>query len=296
MRRIDFSGVWLPIVTPFADGALDLASYTRLVEHYVGAGVAGLVPLGTTGESPTLDETETDALVARTLEAVDGRVPVVVGVSGNDTRRAVKAVERVTRHRVDALLVVCPYYNRPAQDGLREHFTRVAAATDRPILIYNIPYRTGVNMANETLLALAELPNIVGVKDSTGNIAQSLELLRRRPAGFAVLTGEDAYFYTMLAHGADGGILASAHVETARFLTVDARMRANDHRGARAEWIRLEPLVGRLFAEPNPMPVKHCLWRAGLIASPECRLPLTRVSRALADELDHLAGAAAVLA
>ena len=292
MRRIDFSGVWLPIITPFADGALDLASYTRLVEHYVGAGVAGLVPLGTTGESPTLDEAESDALIARTVEAVDGRVPVVVGVSGNDTRRAVKAVERVTRHRVDALLVVCPYYNRPAQDGLREHFTRVAGATDRPILIYNIPYRTGVNMANETLLALAELPNVVGVKDSTGNIAQSLDLLRRRPAGFAVLTGEDAYFYTMLAHGADGGILASAHVETARFLAVDARMRANDHRGARAAWARLEPLVGRLFAEPNPMPVKHCLWRAGLIASPECRLPLTRVSRALADELDRLADAA----
>jgi 4-hydroxy-tetrahydrodipicolinate synthase len=295
MLPTDFSGVWLPLITPFTDGALDLTSYTRLVNHYIGAGVSGLVPLGTTGESPTIDEAEADELIARTLDVADGRVPVVVGVSGNDTRKVVKAVERAACHRVHALLVVCPYYNRPSQDGLYEHFTRVAAATDRSILIYNIPYRTGVNLSNDTLLALAELPNVAGVKDSTGNIAQSLELLRRRPDGFAVLTGEDAYFYTMLAHGADGGILASAHVETARFLTVYERMRANDHRAARAAWARIEPLVGRLFAEPNPMPVKHCLWRQGLIASPECRLPLTRVSRALADELDRLA-AAAVLA
>ena len=124
---------------------------------------------------------------------------------------------------------------------MREHFTRIAEATDRPILIYNIPYRTGVNLANETLLALAELPDIAGVKDSSGSVAQSLELLRLRPAGFSVLTGEDAYFYTMLAHGGDGGILASAHVETAR-LSRHTRMVANDHRGARAVWARIEPL------------------------------------------------------
>jgi 4-hydroxy-tetrahydrodipicolinate synthase len=200
----------------------------------------------------------------------------------------VKAVKRLEKHAVQGILSVCPYYNRPSQDGLREHFTRVAAATDRPILIYNIPYRTGVNLTNETLLALAEVPNIAGVKDSSGNIAQSLELLRQRPAGFAVLTGEDAFFYTMLAHGGDGGILASAHVETAAFLSVYERMVANDHQGALKAWSRLESIVPLLFREANPMPIKHCLWRQGLIDSAECRLPLTRVSDALARDLDRL--------
>ena len=149
---------------------------------------------------------------------------------------------------------------------MREHFTRIAEATDRRILIYNIPYRTSVNLSNETLLRLAEQRNIVGVKDSSGSLAQSLELLRLRPADFAVLTGEDASLYTMLAHGADGGILASSHVRTERFIAVYERMMANDHQGARKIWAELETLVPLLFKEANPMPIKHCLWRQGLIA------------------------------
>ena len=283
-----FSGVWLPVITPFKDGEVDYAGYERLVDHYVRAGVTGLIPLGTTGESPTIDEAETEALVERTLTTVAGRVPILIGVGGNDTRKVVKAVKRLQKHAVQGILSVCPYYNRPSQDGMREHFTRVAEATDRPILIYNIPYRTGVNLTNETLLALAAVPNIAGVKDSSGNIVQSVELLRQRPPGFAVLTGEDAFFYTMLAHGGDGGILASAHVETATFLSVYERMAANDHQGALKAWSRVEPMVPLLFKEPNPVPIKHCLWRQGLIASAECRLPLTRVSDALAKDLDRL--------
>jgi 4-hydroxy-tetrahydrodipicolinate synthase len=283
-----FSGVWLPIITPFKDGEIDYAGYERLLDHYVRAGISGVIPLGTTGESPTIDEAETEALVGQTVATVAGRVPILIGVGGNDTRKVVKAVKRLQKHAVQGILSVCPYYNRPSQDGMREHFTRVAEATDRPILIYNIPYRTGVNIANETLLALAAVPNIAGVKDSSGNIAQSLDLLRQRPAGFAVLTGEDAFFYTMLAHGGDGGILASAHVETATFLSVYERMVANDHQGALKAWSRLEPMVPLLFKEPNPVPIKHCLWRQRLIASAECRLPLTRVSDALAKDLDRL--------
>jgi 4-hydroxy-tetrahydrodipicolinate synthase len=282
-----FSGVWLPIITPLANGEVDYTGYERLLEHYVRAGVAGVIPLGTTGESPTIDEIEAEALIERTVATVKGRVPILVGVGGNDTRKVVKAVKRLQRHDVQGILSVCPYYNRPSQDGMREHFTRVAEATDRPILIYNIPYRTGVNLTNESLLTLARIPNMAGVKDSSGNIAQSLELLRLRPEGFAVLTGEDPYFYTMLAHGGDGGILASAHLETAAFLGVYERMAANDHQGALKAWSRLEPMVPLLFKEPNPVPIKHCLWRQGLIASAECRLPLTRVSDALARELEQ---------
>ena len=284
-----FSGVWLPIATPFAEGLVDWASYERLVHHYVERGVTGLIPLGTTGESPTIDESEADELIERTVEAVGGRAPILVGVGGNDTRKVVKAVKRIERWPVAGILSVCPYYSRPSQDGLRAHFTRVAEATNRPVLIYNIPYRTGVNMDNDTLLSLAGVPNIAGVKDSSGNLAQSLDLLRRRPAGFAVLTGDDANFFTTLAHGGDGGILASAHVGTGRFLEVYRRMAANDHAGARAVWRELELQVALLFREPNPMPIKHCLWRQGLIRSAECRLPLTRVSDALARELDQLA-------
>ena len=281
------SGVWLPIVTPFVDGAVDFAGYERLLEHYLGKGVSGVFPLGTTGESPTIDDDEMEALVERTVGVVAGRVPVFVGVGGNATRKVLATLKRLERHRFEGIVSVCPYYNRPSQDGMREHFTRIAEATDRQILVYNIPYRTSVNLANDTLLRLAELPNVVGVKDSSGNLAQSLELLRQRPEGFAVMTGDDALFYTMLAHGGDGGILASCHVATEGFVGVHARMAANDHHAARAIWSRLEAVVPLLFKEANPMPIKHCVWRQGLITSPECRLPLTRISSGLADELDR---------
>ena len=154
------------------------------------------------------------------------------------------------------------------------------------MLIYNIPYRTAVNLLNDSLLELAEVPNIVGVKDSSGILAQSLELLARKPADFSVLTGEDALFFTMMANGADGGILAASHLLTERFVEVGRRFAANDLAGARTAWAPLASLVPLLFAEANPMPIKYLLWRQGLIASPECRLPLTRISDGLARRLD----------
>jgi 4-hydroxy-tetrahydrodipicolinate synthase len=284
------SGVWLPIITPFHDGKVDFASYERLIDHYMGLGVSGIFPLGTTGESPTLDDDESEAIVARTVEIVAGRIPIFVGIGGNATAKVLKQMKRLDRYDFAGIVSVCPYYNRPGQDGLREHFTQIAAATDRQIAIYNIPYRTAVNLANDTLLRLAERPNIIGVKDSSGSLPQSLDLLRRRPSGFSVMTGEDNFYYTMLAHGGDGGILASAHLETRTFVEIYERMVANDHRGAHRLWSGIETLVPLLFREANPMPIKHCLWRQGLIRSPECRLPLTRVSPELAAELDRAIG------
>jgi len=159
------SGVWLPIVTPFHDGAVDFASYERLIEHYIGLGVSGIFPLSTTGEGPALDDDEAEAIVARTIGVVAGRVPVFVGIGGNITAKTLKLMKRLEPYDYPGIVSVCPYYNRPGQDGLREHFTRIAAATDRQVAIYNIPYRTGVNLANDTLFELAERPNIVGVKD-----------------------------------------------------------------------------------------------------------------------------------
>jgi len=282
----EISGVWLPAVTPFVDGKVDLVSYATLLEHYLAKGITGIFPVGTTGESPTIDDDEMEAIVDRTLAVVGGRAPIFVGVGSNSTKKALTTLKRLERYAFEGIVSVCPYYNRPSQDGMREHFTCIAEATDREILIYNIPYRTSVNLANETLLRLAELPNIVGVKDSSGSLAQSLELLRLRPAGFAVMTGDDPLFFTMLAHGGDGGILASSHVSTERFVSVYERMTKNDHQGALHLWSQLETLVPLLFKEANPMPIKHCLWRQGLIKSPECRLPLTKISSALAAELD----------
>ena len=280
-------GVWVPLITPFKDGRVDLVSYRRLIDHYVAGGVSGLFPLGTTGEAPTLDEAETDAIIAETVDAVVGRVPVFVGIGGNATHKVIRTLKRVERFEFEGIVSVCPYYNRPTQDGLRAHFTAISEATDRKILIYNIPYRTSVNLANESVRRLAELSNIVGIKDSSGNMAQSMDLLANKPAGFSVLTGEDQLFFPLLCSGADGGILASSHLATDRFVAIARLVAANDHLAARAIWTSLQPLLARLFEEANPMPLKHCLWRQGLIASPECRLPLTSISDRLRDELDR---------
>jgi 4-hydroxy-tetrahydrodipicolinate synthase len=278
-------GLWLPIVTPFKDGEVDFKSYERLIEHYLAL---GMFPLGTTGESPTLDEAEVEELVARTVEVVAGRVPVFVGVGGNATAKVEKALKRLERHAFEGIVSVCPYYNRPSQDGLIAHFRAIAEATDREVLIYNIPYRTAVNLSNDSLIELAEVKNIAGVKDSSGSIAQSLDLLARKPQDFSVLTGEDALYFTMMANGAEGGILAASHVMTERFVEIGRRFAGNDVAGARQAWAPLAPVVPLLFAEANPMPIKHLLWRQGLIASPECRLPLTRISDMLARRLDSL--------
>ena len=281
------SGVWVPLVTPFKDGSVDFVSYRHLIRHYIDCGVAGLFPLGTTGEAPTLDEAEMDASVAVTVEMVAGRVPVFVGIGGNATRKVIKTVERLSRFEFSGIVSVCPYYNRPTQDGMRQHFSAIADATERRILIYNIPYRTSVNLANDTLLRLAERKNIVGVKDSSGSITQSLELLAIRPSSFSVLTGEDALYFAMLCNGADGGILAAAHLATERFIEIGRLIAANDLHAARAIWAPLQRVIPKLFQEANPMPIKYCLWRQGLIASPECRLPLSSISNVLAQELDQ---------
>jgi 4-hydroxy-tetrahydrodipicolinate synthase len=280
-------GVWVPLITPFKDGLIDLVSYRRLIEHAITAGASGLFPLGTTGEAPTLDDAEIDAIIAETVDAVAGRLPVFVGIGGNATHKVIKTIRRAERFGFPGIVSVCPYYNRPTQDGLRAHFTAISEATDRQILIYNIPYRTSVNLANESVLRLAELTNIVGIKDSSGNIAQSLMLLANKPAGFSVLTGEDHLFFPLLCSGADGGILASSHLVTDRFVAIARLVAANDHQAARAIWTPLQQLMAKLFEEANPMPLKHCLWRQGLIASPECRLPLTSISGGLRDELDR---------
>jgi 4-hydroxy-tetrahydrodipicolinate synthase len=211
------AGIYLPLVTPFRDGALDEESLARLAAHFSASAIDGLILAGTTGEALTLDDDETARLVDIVAGIVAGRMPIYLGLSGSDTRKLAKHLAAIETWPVGGYLVACPYYTRPSQEGLRRHFLALAEATPRPLIVYNIPYRTGVNLANETLLRLAEQLNIVGVKDCCADAAQSFDLVRMRPPGFSVLTGEDALFYSAIAQGADGGILASAHVDPQAF-------------------------------------------------------------------------------
>ncbi|GGC29646.1 4-hydroxy-tetrahydrodipicolinate synthase [Siccirubricoccus deserti] len=281
-------GLWLPLVTPFRDGMLDETSLRRLVRHYAGEPIDGLILAATTGEGLTLDEAEVErlvALAAGALAAAGRRLPLFLGLAGSDTRKVAQALERSAAWPLDGYLVTCPYYTRPSQEGMLRHFSALAEATARPIMIYNIPYRTGVNLGNAAMLDLAARPNIIGVKDCSADMAQSFDLLRRKPPGFAVLTGEDAFFHPMLTQGAEGGIVASAHVETRAFAAVPALLREGDGPGALAAWRAICDLPRLLFAEPSPAPIKHWLWRAGLIDSPEVRLPMIAVSDGLATRI-----------
>jgi 4-hydroxy-tetrahydrodipicolinate synthase len=287
-------GLWLPLITPFRDSVLDEASLRRLVGHYAAQPVDGFILGATTGVGMALDEAETQLLLAVTrdaLEAAGRDIPIYLGLSGADTRKLGKALDQSVAWGMEGYLIACPYYTRPSQEGLFQHFSALAEATDRPILIYNIPYRTGINMGNDTMLRLAELPNIVGVKDCCADPAQTLDLIRHRPADFTVLTGEDPHFYSALTSGADGAILASAHVHTAGFAGIRNKLLAGDQPGALADWQRLVDIPRLLFSEPSPGAIKHWLWRSGLIDSPEMRLPMVTVSAGLAERIERAMGA-----
>lgn len=280
-------GVWLPIITPFWNDKIDYDSYQRLIDFYISQGIHGLIPLGTTGESPTVDETEMEQIVAVTMEYVNKRVPVFVGVGGNCTQKTTSLVQKIAKFQIDGILSVCPYYNRPDQNGIYQHFLKIAEATDLDMLVYNIPYRTGRNIENETIHKLAEIKNIIGIKDSCGDFKRTMELLLHPPTDFSILTGEDLLYYATLTLGGSGGILASAHLNTEKFIRMYQEVKANNHQAALEEWRRLADLIPLLFVEPNPAPIKYYLWKQGLIRSLETRLPITEISAALKMKLDR---------
>jgi 4-hydroxy-tetrahydrodipicolinate synthase len=282
-------GLWLPLITPFRDGVLDEASLRRLLRHYAALPVNGLIIAATSGEGLTLGMAELEWIVelARS-EMAEGKryMPICLGLSGSHTRKMCHTLDETAAWPIDGYLIASPYYSRPSQRGLTQHFSALADHAAWPIVLYNIPYRTAVNLANETLLELAEHPNIVGLKDCCADRAQSIDLLRRRPAGFRVLTGEDAQYYEALSDGADGGILLSAHIETETFAAAGALLRQGDPDAARARWESVSDLTRLLFAEPSPAAAKYWLWRTGLIDSAEVRLPMVEVSNELAARLD----------
>jgi len=287
--RSRLRGLWLPLVTPFCDGVLDETSLRRLVAHYAALPVDGLILAATSGEGLTLGMAELEWIVALTRETIaEGKryLPICLGLSGSDTRKMCHTLDETAAFPIDGYLISSPYYSRPSQRGLRQHFAALADHASWPIVLYNIPYRASVNLETETLLELAEHSNIVGLKDCGANRAQSIDLLHRRPAGFRVLTGEDALYYEALSDGADGAILLSAHIETATFAAVHALLKAGKNEAARERWESVADLTKLLFAEPSPSPAKYWLARAGLIESAEVRLPMVEVSGELARRLD----------
>ena len=282
-------GLWLPLITPFRDGALDETSLRRLVRHYTALPIDGLILAATSGEGLTLSMAELERIVVLTrAEMTEGKryMPICLVLSGSDTLKMCDTLDETAAWPIDGYLIASPYHSRPSQRGLTKHFAALADHASWPIVLYNIPYRTAVNLDNETLLQLAEHPNIVGLKDCCDDRAQSIDLLRRRPAGFRILTGEDAQYFEALTDGADGAILLSAHIETATFAAVRSLLREGNHEAAHARWQTVADLTRLLFAEPSPAAAKYWLSRTGVIDSAEVRLPMVEVSAELAARLD----------
>ena len=288
--REQLRGLWLPLVTPFRDGELDETSLRRLVRHYASLPVDGFILAATSGEGMSLAMSELERLVAiaRAETSASRRyIPILLGLSGASTHKLRDALDETAAWPIDGYLIASPYYTRPSQRGLLEHFTALADHASWPLVLYNIPYRCAVGIDNDTMLRLARHPNIVGLKDCCADRSQSIDLLRRRPAGFRVLTGEDAQYHNALVDGADGAILLSAHVETEAFAAVRTLLWEGNQEGAAAQWREVAELTRLLFAEPSPSPAKHWLSRSGLIDSPEVRLPMVEVGAELAVALDR---------
>lgn len=280
---MDLNGVILPVITPFINDKFDAESYKQLLKHYSKKPFSAIIPCATTGEASVLSDYEFDQIIDITVSYT--QLPVFAGVGGNNTKKVLNRLKTLDRSGIKGILSVCPYYNRPSQEGMYEHFVKISESTDQDIIIYNIPYRTGVNMSNDTLLKLAELKNIKGVKDSSGNISQSLELIRNKPANFSVLTGEDILFFTNIVHGGEGGILASSHIYADELLDIFALIKKNNQIDALKIWNSIAEMIPLLFTEPNPAPLKFILTKMGLINSDEVRLPLVQISSELKEKI-----------
>jgi 4-hydroxy-tetrahydrodipicolinate synthase len=282
-------GLWLPLVTPFHNGALDETSLRRLVRHYAQSPIDGLILAATSGEGMTLGMAELEHLIALVRSEMTGigrYLPICLGLSGASTAHMLDLLDESATWPIDGYLISSPYYLRPSQRGLTEHFTTLADHASWPVVLYNIPYRSAVNLDNETLLTLAAHPNIVGLKDCCADRTQSADLLQRRPSGFRILTGEDAQYYDAITDGADGAILLSAHVETESFAAVQTLFKEGNRDAALARWNSISNLTKLLFSEPSPAPAKYWLSRIGLIDDAEVRLPMVEVSAGLAARLD----------
>ncbi|MGB3097187.1 MAG: 4-hydroxy-tetrahydrodipicolinate synthase [Candidatus Deferrimicrobiaceae bacterium] len=269
-----FHGAIVATVTPFRNGKLDRSALKKLVKFQIDSGTDGIVPCGTTGESATLSFEEHERVIDTVLQAVDGRVPVIAGTGSNNTKEAVALTRFAKRAGASAALVITPYYNKPTQDGLCRHFRAVAESANIPIILYNVPGRTGVNMTAQTVAQLAEVPNIVGVKEASGNLSQVCDIIRMTPRKFCVLSGEDALFFPMMALGARGVISVTSNVAPRLMAELYDTYVIGEISRARDIHYRLWPLFQALFLETNPIPAKTALAMMKMIRE-EFRLPLS---------------------
>lgn len=277
MKNLNLSGCGTALVTPFRDGEVDYAAFSALVDRQIAAGIHFLVPLGTTGETPCLSDEERIRLLEITVEKCGGR-PVVVGGGTNSLVQTVRSIRLLEPYGADAFLIVVPYYNKPTQEGIYEYFKAVADAAGKPVVMYNVPSRTGVNMTAETALRLAEIENIVAVKEASGNYAQISEIIRNAPEGFSVLSGNDDETLSLMATGAAGVISVASNIAPGMMVEMVEAMQDNDLPKARTLHHRLSPLFRNCFVESNPVPVKAGLAAMGL-AMEEYRLPLVPGTR-----------------
>ncbi|WP_339939641.1 4-hydroxy-tetrahydrodipicolinate synthase [Undibacterium luofuense] len=274
----NIQGSLVAIVTPMhADGSLDLPGLRKLIDWHIEQGTDGIVIVGTTGESPTVSVEEHCELIRVAVEHVNKRIPVIAGSGGNSTAEAIALTRFAREAGADASLQVVPYYNRPTQEGMYQHFKAIAEAVDIPVILYNVPGRTVADMSNDTIVRLAQIPGIVGVKDATGNIARGIDLIRRVPESFAVYSGDDATAMALMLVGGKGNISVTANVAPKEMHELCVASMKGDIATARAINDKVFGLHTNLFIEPNPVPVKWALAEMGMI-SHGLRLPLVNLS------------------
>jgi len=280
-----FSGTFTALVTPFRGEEIDIEALEQLIEAQISGGITGVVPVGTTGESPTLSCGERHHVTELTVEKADGRCLVIAGTGSNCTRDAIAHTKAAEEIGADGALVVAPYYNKPSQEGLFRHFAAIAQATALKLVLYNIPGRCAVDIAADTVVRLAEnFPNIVAVKEASGSVDRVSELVRRVPPGFTILSGDDSLTLPFLSVGAVGVVSVASNLFPVEVSQLVSLSRAGKAEEARRIHQQFYPLFKDLFLEPNPVPVKTALGWRGLM-SPECRLPLSPMSQANEERL-----------
>jgi 4-hydroxy-tetrahydrodipicolinate synthase len=288
-------GSLVAIVTPmFDDGRLDIPSLNALIDYHINQGTDGIVIVGTTGESPTVDFDEHCLLIKTAVSQVNGRVPVIAGTGANSTKEAIELTQKAKELGVDACLLVAPYYNKPTQEGLYQHFMAIANAVDIPQILYNVPGRTGCDLSNDTTLRLAAHKNIIGIKDATGGIERGTDLILRAPTDFAVLSGDDATAMSLMLLGGKGVITVTGNVAPKLMHEMCVAAVAGDAIKAREINAKLFQLHQKLFVEANPMPVKWVLAQMGLIKM-GIRLPMVQLSAQYHDVLRNACKPAGIL-
>lgn len=288
-------GSLVAIVTPMhEDGSLDLDAYRRLIDWHIEQGTAAIVAVGTTGESPTVNVDEHCQLVRVAIEHAAGRIPVIAGTGANSTQEAVELTRDARKAGAAATLQVVPYYNRPTQEGMYRHFRAVAETAGLPVILYNVPGRTVADLSNDTVLRLAQVPGVIGLKDATGDIPRACELIARLPADFALYSGNDDSALALMLMGGHGVISVTANIAPAQMARMCAAALDGDLATARRINQQLLPLHTKLFVEANPIPLKWAMTEAGLIPA-GLRLPMTTLSEAFHDTVRGAMRAAGVL-